>query len=54
MDLWGLGCCLAELISSTVDYQSFEVDREDMIIFKGGACYPLSPAEDQQVEDDGD
>ena len=45
IDVWSLGCCLAELIwCANMDKKLFNNDNQERILFKGTSSYPLSPA----------
>mmetsp|Transcript_12979 Transcript_12979/g.20117 ORF Transcript_12979/g.20117 Transcript_12979/m.20117 type:complete len:209 (-) Transcript_12979:337-963(-) len=42
VDIWGLGCILAELLAASRVYRA-ENSSTSWILFKGDSCYPLSP-----------
>jgi mitogen-activated protein kinase 1/3 len=46
MDMWSLGCILAELIAFTNPYR--EGTKNNLTIFPGTSCYPGSPCEEMR------
>mmetsp|Transcript_38074 Transcript_38074/g.58102 ORF Transcript_38074/g.58102 Transcript_38074/m.58102 type:complete len:144 (-) Transcript_38074:212-643(-) len=44
VDIWGAGCTVAEILSSTTPYVEQGLNPEDRYVFQGASCYPLSPA----------
>ena len=52
IDIWGLGCILAELIHCSVNYseKGFKFCNKKRVLFKGKSCYPLSPRD--QIENE--
>ena len=46
IDLWSLGCTVAEIEGCSAKYLENEADSKDRVIFKGSSCFPLSPSDD--------
>lgn len=46
VDIWGVGCILAELMGKTETSmaQNTETSVDKLIMFKGKSCFPISPA----------
>ena len=43
VDVWSLGCVLAEMLHCTKNSKGKKKDREERQVFPGTSCYPLSP-----------
>ena len=43
VDIWSLGCVLAEMLACTKVYNTEQLDNR--FIFSGNSCFPLSPCE---------
>ena len=43
VDMWSLGCVLAEMISCTKQYRQIFKSADERFVFEGSSCYPLSP-----------
>jgi hypothetical protein len=41
MDMWSLGCIMAELLAFTDKYRAERLHKR--ILFKGNSCFPMSP-----------
>jgi serine/threonine protein kinase len=53
VDIWSMGCILAELIYSSMQYsQDPKFDQDDRFLFPGTSSFPLSPCE--EMEDGGE
>ena len=46
IDIWGVGCILAELMGKAEASmaQNYETNVNKLILFKGKSCFPMSPA----------
>ena len=46
VDIWGVGCILAELMgkAETSMAQENKINVNKLILFKGKSCFPISPA----------
>ena len=51
IDVWSLGCILAELIRFTVGYRDHSPIR---YLFMGGSCFPISPYGEDGLVDKND
>ena len=45
VDMWGLGCIVAELFSMMKEHQMVELDAKPL--FPGKSCFPLTPCSDE-------
>jgi len=43
VDIWGVGCILAELLQKTQEHQGDTETNKDQPLFPGKSCFPLSP-----------
>lgn len=50
IDMWSVGCILAEMLKTTDSYQGKKDEEEQgefsRVLFTGTSCFPLSPCED--------
>ena len=44
VDMWSLGCVLAEMIKCTETYRSTMEHVDKRFIFPGSSCFPLTPS----------
>mmetsp|Transcript_6221 Transcript_6221/g.10121 ORF Transcript_6221/g.10121 Transcript_6221/m.10121 type:complete len:165 (+) Transcript_6221:474-968(+) len=44
VDLWSAGCTIAEVLNSSPPYLNAGFNKDKKSLFRGEACYPLSPA----------
>lgn len=46
VDIWALGCTLAELLKTTEEQKKLNFSAKHRILFPGTSCYPLSPVKE--------
>ena len=49
MDMWAVGCILAELIIRSHPYRKKGYSDNKFFLFEGEKCYPMSPNDDPQL-----
>lgn len=52
IDIWSMGCILAEMIHSSMTYQGTDKNQDNRFLFPGTSCFPLSPCEEMQEQAD--
>ena len=57
IDIWSMGCILAEMIHCSDVYQGDnKFQQDDRYLFPGTSCFPLSPCDEManQINDKGE
>ena len=52
IDMWSVGCILAEMLNVTDSYQRREGGEFSRVLFTGTSCFPLSPCEEMLSQQD--
>lgn len=53
MDIWGVGCILAELLQKVQEHQNDANCSKDQPLFPGKSCFPLSPDKNSKRKGSG-
>lgn len=54
IDMWSVGCILAEMLNVTESQQKKETDELNRVLFTGSSCFPLSPCDEMLSQNDED